>query len=145
MAGVLAENSNCQETYASFRLGGHALNTGEVTTRIGLAPDFAIERGERRQGDDVRGGVWLLGTRGRLESTNVERHLILLLDMLEPRRDEVLAVAAEQGLSLDFFCFWVSATGHGGPEVSPETLARIAALHSSLGFDFYDGSSDNES
>jgi hypothetical protein len=50
---------------------------------------------------------------------------------------ELHAVIQEQGLRADFYCYWVSATGQGGPEVSPETLARIAALGASLGFEFH--------
>jgi hypothetical protein len=30
-----------------------------------------------------------------------------------------------------------SATGHGGPGIGPEALARIAALDASLDIDFY--------
>jgi hypothetical protein len=47
------------------------------------------------------------------------------------------ALRREHELRGDFFCYWLSASGHGGPEVSPTTLARIAALDLSLGIDFY--------
>jgi hypothetical protein len=53
----------------------------------------------------------------------------------------LLAAAETYGAAADFFCFWLSATGHGGPEVSPGTLARIVRFNASLGFDCY-GSDD---
>jgi hypothetical protein len=46
-------------------------------------------------------------------------------------------IRGAQNLKADFFCYWLSATGHGGPELSAGTLGRIAALGASLGFDFY--------
>jgi hypothetical protein len=77
-----------------------------------------------------------------VESTSVERHIRYLLDLLEPHSDTLLHIMTEQELKADFFCLWVSAEGHGGPMLSPETMRRIAALHAELGFDFY-GPDDN--
>jgi len=54
-----------------------------------------------------------------------------------PAKEELLAVAREQSLTADFFCYWVSATGHGGPEIGADTLRRISELGASLGFDQY--------
>jgi Domain of unknown function (DUF4279) len=95
----------------------------------------AAARGKttRRQ----RTGVWLLGTDDRVESTSLERHLIHLLDAIEPAAATLNALRSRDELRADFFCYWLSATGHGGPEVSPTTLARIAALDAALGIDFY--------
>jgi hypothetical protein len=143
---VAGENPNCAATYASFRLAGDGLVTAEVTRQVGLEPDFAAEKGEVRGRVPAGGvrqptGVWSISSERRLHTTNIERHLICLLDILETQRPAVLAVAEQQGLEADFFCYWVSATGHGGPELSAETLTRIAVLNASLGFDFYDGSS----
>jgi hypothetical protein len=46
-------------------------------------------------------------------------------------------IRAEHDLKADFFCFWLSATGHVGPEIAAETLGRIAALNAKIGIDFY--------
>jgi len=45
-------------------------------------------------------------------------------------------------LEFSFSCYWGSAYGHGGPEISPNTLRRIADLDATLWFDFYDLGSD---
>jgi hypothetical protein len=39
--------------------------------------------------------------------------------------------------SADVFCYWVSATGNGGPDLSPQVLGRLAARELVLGFDIY--------
>lgn len=85
-------------------------------------------------------GVWLISSKDSLESTSVERHLLFLLDLLESRLTDVGAVRSEADLTADFFCYWVSATGNGGPAIPPPTLSRVPALDASLEFDFYDGS-----
>ncbi len=48
-----------------------------------------------------------------------------------------LGAATELAATADFFCYWLSATGHGGPEVSAPMLERIASFNASLGFDYY--------
>jgi len=126
---LLGENPNCARTFVSFRPMGESLDVAEVTAQIGLAPDGIGERSSRR--------VWSISSEGRIQTTSVEQHLRLLLDMLGPHQAAVLALIEDRSLDADFFCFWESATGNGGPEVSPETLARIATLRATLGFDFY--------
>lgn len=140
----LDENPNCLSTHASFRLVGDRLATAEVIRLTGVAPSFAADKGSVRPPKGSRGraitqgtGVWSLGSKGSLDSTSVERHLLWLLDRLEPTRDALLAAAAKYAASADFFCYWLSATGHGGPEVSAPTLERIASFNASLGFDYY--------
>ncbi len=34
-------------------------------------------------------------------------------------------------------CFWVSATGNGGPQFSPDVLGRLAKYQLPLGLDIY--------
>lgn len=126
----LDENPNCARTFASFRLIGQPpFDPAEVTSRIGIDPDTTTRLRSR--------GGWLITSEHRLDTTSIERHLRVLLDLLEPHKAAILALIEDADLRADFFCLWRSATGHGGPEISPATLARIAALRASLGFDFY--------
>ena len=53
-------------------------------------------------------------------------------------RAEALAeLRARDDVEADFFCYWVSAKGHGGPVISPSTMGRIGALGATFGIDFY--------
>jgi hypothetical protein len=118
------------------------LRPGVIEERTGLVGDFGAEKGHLHvssSGRTVtqRTGVWSVTTEQRVESTSIERHLVFLLEQLEPVGSELLALAEEQGLAADFFCYWVSADGDGGPIVSPTTLKRIGAMRATLGFDFY--------
>ena len=139
----LDENSNCARTYATFRLFGDALHLDEVTAALAVQPTRALAKDEEipagREGKArrQRTGMWLLGTEDKLESTSLERHLIHLLDAIEPAARALNALRTQCDLRADFFCYWLSATGNGGPEVSAATLARMAALDASLIIDFY--------
>lgn len=145
----LEENPKCARTYASFRLVGDALDPVEVDRRIGVKSDLARSKGEvvtyptGRQFAQ-RTGVWLISSDDLITTTSIERHLILLLDILEPRRSDLLSLVEKYAVKADFFCLWKSTDGDGGPEVSPATLARIAHLGASLGFDFYPPSADED-
>src|SRR3954468_13020502 len=133
VVGTLDENPNCEKTHVSFRLGGDGLAPDAVERATGLVADFAAAKGDVRSsstgpGIRQRTGVWLVTSEGRVESTSVERHLTYVLAKVEPAKEELLAVVREQGLTADFFCYWVSATGHGRPEIGADTLRRISEL-----------------
>jgi hypothetical protein len=142
----LDENPLCARTWASFRLGGDALRPDAVSAALELVPTFARAKDEeipvgrvgkaRRQ----RTGVWLLSSEHAVDSTSLEVHLIHLLDAVVPAAPALDAVRAEQDLRADFYCYWVSARGDGGPEISPTTLGRVAALNAALGIAFFDES-----
>jgi hypothetical protein len=141
----LDENPNCRSTWATFRLLGDRLITDEVTRRTGIEPTFASDKGALRSTGrkkksktiTQRTGAWYLSSEGQLQTTSVERHLIWLLDQIEPARETFLEIAETHDAIADFFCYWLSASGHGGPEVSAGALARISRLNATLGFDFY--------
>ena len=141
---VLDENPNCEATHATFRLSGDRLDPGEVEKALGIRGDFSAAKDEIRRGGaavhrTVRQptGVWYLTTDGRLGGTSVERHLLYLLERIEPVREKVAQLVDGASLTSDFYCYWVSATGQGGPAVSSETLGRIALLSAELSFEFH--------
>lgn len=141
---AIDENPNCARTYATFRLSGNALIPDEVTAALGITPTRASMSDQHvsvgRAGSTTRrypAGVWLLATDHRVESTSLERHLIHLLEAIEPVAATLKVLRSRHELRADFFCYWLSATGHGGPEISSDTLARIAALDAALDLDFY--------
>lgn len=141
---ALDENPNCAETHATFRLAGDTLDPDEVNAALDLTPTQVFVKDQQvpvgRKGNTTRRqptGVWLLASKGLVHSTSLERHLIHLLDTIEPAATKLKTLRDRRNLRADFFCYWVSATGHGGPDLSPDTLARIAALDLTFGIDFY--------
>ena len=139
---TLNENPNCEATHASFRLVGDALIPDAIERDTGLTGDFAAAKGKRRNprtGREVAqvNGVWLISSDGHVTSTSLERHIVYLLETVEPVKEKLLMVAQAQGAAADFYCYWLSAHGQGGPGLSAETLCRIGALDATLAFDLY--------
>jgi hypothetical protein len=147
MRGPIEENPNCQKTHVTFRLMGPTLDLSQVTSVLGLEPSKAFAEGEKVENltHPSRPVIWMLSTQALVSSTSLEKHLRFLLDKLEPRSARLLELVREQSLEMDFFCYWLSATGHGGPELSAETLSRIGALEARLGLDIYFGDYSLES
>ena len=143
----MAENPNCQRTWATFRLGGTLLDPDEISTRLGIQPSHAHKRGDQRghKGTWPK-GIWTLTSEDQVQSTDLQQHIEWLLDQLEPVQPTIDMLVTGQHLEADVFCFWESATGQGGPMFSANFLERFARLHVDLGLDIYFvGSDETES
>lgn len=139
-------NPNCAETFASLRLFGDALQPEAITRLLQFQPTDAAPKGwqtvspsgKRRTAPT---GRWVLESTGHLKSKSLAEHIGWLLDRLESTG---LVPLEMPGVSCaDVFCYWVSATGQGGPEFPPQLLGRLARLGLTLGLDIYFDSSSS--
>jgi hypothetical protein len=139
----LDENPNCARTRVTIQIKGETFDPATATTALGIQPTFSASKGERRPlGTSPDGppvtqptGIWLFSTRN-LSSTSLELHLRAVLDMLEPVADSLSDLLVRQDTSIQLLCYWVSATGQGGPGITAESLKRIAALNAAIVFEF---------
>ena len=136
---ALDENPCCKETHVTFWILGDTLDPGRVTAVLGIGPTYATRKGELTPRTRIPSpmGSWSLETEGRLASTSLERHVAYLLDVLEPAKAQVRSFADDPSLRVEFHCYWMSETGHGGPILSRDVLRRIADLGAGLDFDLY--------
>jgi hypothetical protein len=81
---------------------------------------------------------WFLSSDGEVESRDVRLHLDWLLSRIAPQAEAILALQRE-GCRMDVSCYWVSASGHGGPSVRPAQMGELARLGLELWFDVYLG------
>lgn len=133
---------------ASFRLLGDDLDPDAISQATGLRPDHAQRKGDPhpqgRGGPPRRTGLWMLESPEAAEGTtnHLEDHLTWLLDQLEPVADRLEQLCAHQRLKADFFCGYFMNQINSGFDLTPRTLARVAALDASLGLDIYGPDSD---
>jgi hypothetical protein len=134
----VSDYSTCERTYATLRIYPKSLDPSDVTARLGIEPSHWQRRGESRKLGDplVKLHGWFLTSEGAVESHDVRRHLDWLLLHLVPRTDAVLALQAD-GCRMDVSCYWLSASGHGGPSVRPAQMGEFARLGLELWFDVY--------
>lgn len=133
-------NPHCAQAFASLRLFGDLLVPEEISRLLSLVPTSFAAKGSRTVAASGKSrvaptGRWILESRGHVTSTDLEQHIAWLLDRLD---EAGIAPTKLPAVSrADVFCFWVSATGTGGPEFSPELLGRLAKCHLALGLDIY--------
>lgn len=133
----MADDQDCTRTWAAVRVWSRDLDSSKVTEQLHLEPSWSYRRGDQKANGALRRyGYWEMSSQSSVTSTNLEEHLLWLLDKLEPRKTEFLALVSQR-IQTDIFCFWGSKHGYGGPKFSPDVMGRMAALQLSLNLDVY--------
>jgi hypothetical protein len=137
----VSDYPTCERTYATLRIYPESLDPSEVTARLGIEPSDWQRCGESRKAGSRPAKVhgWFLSSEAAVDSQDVRRHMDWLLSSIVPRADAILALQSH-GCRMDVSCFWVSASGHGGPSVRPVQMRELARLNLELWFDVYLGS-----
>jgi hypothetical protein len=133
--------ATCAETYATLCIYHRDLDPDEVSRLLALEPTKHQRRGEvnnphARKPFAATVGAWFLTTEGAVQSRDVRCHLDWLLGKLLGKEAEFRQLR-RQCCELKISCYWVSASGHGGPAVGPDTMGRLAELGIELWFDVY--------
>lgn len=117
------------------RGSGTAAAVSEV---LGLTPSKSHEAGEPRSQRDSRpwaNAMWSLHS--ALPWTQpLSAHLSQLCDAVDAKH-EALERLAEDGYSMDFFCFVEVENGNGGVLLEPNVLRRLAQLPVEVDLDIY--------
>jgi hypothetical protein len=136
----VSDYPTCERTYATLRIYPESLDPSDVTVRLGIEPSDWQRRGEARKPGSRPAKLhgWFLSSERAVESRDVRKHLDWLLSLIVPRAYAILALQSD-GCRMDVSCFWVSASGHGGPSVRPAQMSELARLDLELWFDVYLG------
>lgn len=134
---------SCTRTYSTLRIYPKAGHPNEITKRLGIKPSSTSVAGERKILGKPCVNGWFLCTRGKIKSKDSRRHIDWILDKIEPVIEEILALKKE-GAFFDIMCFWGSATGNGGPTISPEQMRRLVNLDLDVWWDVYFEGEDEE-
>lgn len=118
-----------------LRIVGSNVDPDLITSASGITPTLRVAIGDTTpKGTRPRTeGIWAFDTDGLLDSTDLEEHVKLLLGKLPSN----FAALVPAGARSEILCVWHSATGHGGPSLTPSVLAEVAAAGVTLDFDFY--------
>jgi hypothetical protein len=140
--------ATCGETYATLCMYHRDLDPDAVSRLLALQPTDSQRRGDIHNPKSPNPvslpvGAWFLSTRNLSLSRDVRFHIDQLLEMLA-EKDAAIHQFAAQGCELRINCYWVSAHGHGGPMIWPETMGRLAELGIELSFDVYFHGEDDQ-
>jgi hypothetical protein len=79
----------CEETYATLCIYRDDLEPNVVTERLGVSPSKTQRKGETGLLDSVPVGGWFLSSKGHVESRDVRRHIVWVLDQLAESEDDL--------------------------------------------------------
>ena len=126
------------ETYAIFGLVGDSLNLNEIELRLKIKPSFVRQKGEilksRSRLLKREQEIWVISSKGQLNTTSLERHIMFIMERLEPVNKEILELVSQSSLIAYFHCYWQPGGFLGGPVLSPEILEKIGNLNAYLDF-----------
>jgi hypothetical protein len=148
MAGseTFETRSEASKTFASLRFKGDRLEPRRVTEILHADPTTAYRKGEvykRSRGHEVRGrtGLWLLSSKGRVESSDLNDHLNYLLTILFPnssddRVEQLRELLRDGHIEADVSCFWFGKPGSFSPTIPEDIRAALERLPARIERDF---------
>lgn len=126
----------CASTCATLRIYPGSISPDEITARLHVAPSSTQNAEARPPGVKDCASGWFLTSEDAIASKDVRRHLDWILDQIGDKAT-VFASLRDDGVCADISCYWLTASGHGGPSLWPRQMAVLAALGLEIWFDFY--------
>jgi hypothetical protein len=124
MSMTKSEPRTAVKTFASLRFKGDRLEPERVTEILDAAPTTSYRKGDvykRSRGHAVQGrtGLWLLSSKGRVSSADLNDHLEYFVALLFPAGSEervrrLRELMRDGQVEADIGIFW-----HGEPGTSP--------------------------
>ena len=137
------EYATCVETYATLRVFTGDVSPDRFTEYIGVTPSKTQEFQIRPEGWKNLPGGWFLTSQSEIDSRDVRRHVDFVLDQIDANTDALGWIRKSGGMA-DVMCYWVSASGHGGPSLLPAQSSKLAALNLEIWFDVYFNAADDD-
>lgn len=119
------------------------VSPGRFTEYIAVSPSRTQESQIRPDGRRNFPAAWFLTSQFEIDSRDIRRHVDFVLDQIDATTD-ALEWIRKSGGSADVMCYWVSASGQGGPSLLPAQSSKLAALNLEIWFDVYFNSSDDD-
>lgn len=131
------------ELFIDFVISAKELNSNEIQLLFGnsVTPDKSVSRGDKHpMGYPYPEGMWLLSTRNKLNSEDVNEHIKVLVNTLHPYQDSIVNYAQiHDGVIIGFHIIWKSSDLHSGsgPLISAECVKFISQFNAELIVDCY--------
>ena len=124
------------ETYAYLWVRGFDPPHSRISDALGLEPSEAFHEGDPWYKDRTRPfSSWHLTSPLPRTEVFLDAHIEALLDVLEPKREQLAEVAARYEVGMNCVGYYTSA--NPGIHLSAEVLRCCAGLGLSIDFDLY--------
>jgi len=132
------DRQNPVMTHVFLRIEHDTAEPEVVTAALGITPTYSTRRGQLPaggKGEPYSWNVWVLSSADAVNSKDCRAHFQWLLAAVGSRGAE-LRNLRERACRVEIHCFWMSKSGYGGPELSPEIMRGLADLNVEVYFDF---------
>ena len=129
----------CNRTYATLLIYPGEASIESISFTLGLKPTHTSEAQDLPR-KKLRG--WFLSTQESINSKDSRRHIDHLIDLILPLIEK-LDKLRESGVRIEICCFWESASGNGGPTMSPTQMKALGELNLELWWDIWFSDDEN--
>ncbi len=151
-----AEEDNSKKVSIDFRIRSDILRPQEISNQFGILPTKAWAKGEKFQSKrrdpktkqvcvewrERPWGMWHLDTENLVSELKVEKHILYLLDRLEPKKSQLAEYLERQNdYSISFYIHWEPLNDWGSYELDSSLLSRMSTLCHYVEFAFIGSSS----
>lgn len=98
------ELKNPVRPYVKFILQGEPVDPDLITEALGVLPARRFKKGDPygKKGNKWSIGLWSISSRDMVESSDVEKHIIWILERLEPVKDKLAQFDLQEGVDASF-------------------------------------------
>jgi hypothetical protein len=109
------------------------LDVARITARLGIAPTTAWNKGDvvesgKFAGHKRESGIWRFETESSVDSDDPLPHIEYLLELLEPQKEIVAAIALEMNAVRSVSTWWNAYAPTAAYSLSAPTVARLCTL-----------------
>lgn len=128
---------------ADLVVNGKELSPAQITELLGIQPDYAHDMGtpivdiRGKQVGVKRSNYWRYGSAGRVQSKDLDEHVRMVLEVVEPRATVLRALAQRNEVYI--WTLWESfgLILGAGPIISPAACRGIDAIGAELHFNIF--------
>jgi len=128
---------SCSRTYATLCIFHKSADPQKVTSRLKITPDKLVKAGDLVvKGKYAPISSWQLKTKDVVKSKDLRAHIDWIIDKISGKKAE-LRLLKRSGYYIKVTCFWISASGNGGPIIDHPLTKRLSKYPIDLEFDIW--------
>ncbi len=122
---------NLARPYVKFTLQGEPVDPDVITEALGVLPARRINKGDPdgKKGHKWAIGLWSISTRDIVESGDLEKHILWILEQLEPVKDKLARFVLQEGVDASFKIVFNLFVHEWDDHISSTLMKRITDLN----------------
>jgi hypothetical protein len=135
---IVSESPNV--VYTMFFLRGKGIDPEKVTETLNIVSSYKFKEGDAygpKKEYTRKLGFWSITSDKNVISTNIEEHLLWIIDQLEPVQTKLAFILLQKETYAQLTVVYHLYSREWSSTINPELLRRIAALDIAFGVSLY--------